>query len=298
MAMARRWAARAVDRDTTLFMIANLHNGEHRMNKLLKSRYRISHVGVLALLSAGLAGCQADDPQTTADRSQELAGRDADAQCVEFEGLKHCSLGGAAVSLGKDGELEVTRMADPRRDGVSIQLPDVSNFVPEGRVEASGDSLSLTASAFHAGTIVGRMTLQQSEDRYVVSAAFTGSGEASPYQVNLYYRNQRVGTIGDLFSGDRLTLWPWWPCWPCWPPPPPPFRNMQFGPNAGACVWDQSFGGADVLAELRDGSTVVVDRIELEEVIPRGGSYPYMSFNRLDYTSDGGRIVLVGERIE
>jgi hypothetical protein len=273
-------------------------HGQSSVNRLLGSRYRILHAGVLALLSAGLAGCQADDPETTTDRSQQLAERSVDAQCVEFEGLRHCALGAAAVSLARDGELEVSRMADPRRDGVSIELPDVSNFVPEGRVEASGDSLSLTASAFQAGTIVGRMTLQQTADRYVVSAAFTGSGEASPYQVNLYYRNQRVGTIGDLISGERLALPPRWPCWPCWPPPPPPFRNIQLGPNAGACVWDQSFGGAEVLAQLRDGSTVVADRIELEEVIPRSGSYPYMSFNRLDYTSNGARIVLAGERIE
>jgi hypothetical protein len=273
-------------------------HGQSSMNRLLGGRFRISHAGVLAVLSVGLAGCQADDPEATDDVSQELAAPNADSDCIEFHGLQHCPLGGATVSLGKDGELEVSRMASPRRDGVSILLPDVSNFVPEGRVEASGDSLSLTASAYHAGTIVGRMTLRQTEDRYELSAAFTGSGGASPYQANLYRQNQRVGTIGGLSSGDRLVMWPWWPCWPCWPPPPPPFRNMQFGPNTGACIWDVPLGGAEVLAELRDGSTVVVDRVELEEVIPRGGSYPYMSFNRLDYTSDGARIVLTGERIE
>jgi hypothetical protein len=261
---------------------------------------------MLAVLGVGPAGCHDGDPEAANAQSQALAAQSDDAGCVDFQGLRHCPLGTATVALGKDGrQLEVTRLADPRRDGVSILLPDVSSFQPDGRIEGSKAGVNLTASAFQAGTIVGRMTLQQTEDSYVVSAAFTGTGGSSPYQVNLYRQDELVGSIGDLQSGQRVALrrirlppepvpWPWpWP-WPPWPP----FRNLQVGPNAGACVWDQSFVGEEVAAELSNGRTVVADRIELEEVIPRAGSYPYMSFNRIDYTSDGAAMVLRGERIE
>jgi hypothetical protein len=262
------------------------------------TRYHISFACVLALLGAGLPGCHDGDPGVANEQSQEVAAQ-SDAGCVDFEGLTHCPLGSATVSLGKDGrQLEVTRMADPRRDGVSILLPDVSSFHPDGRVEGSGPGVSLTASAFQAGTIVGRMTLQKTDDSYVVSAAFTGTGGSSPYQVNLYRQDELVGSIAGLQSGQRLALRRVRPVpWCCWPPPPP-FRNMQRGPNVGACVWDQSFAGDEVVAALSDGTTVVADRIELEEVIPRAGSYPYMSFNRIDYTTDGAALVLTGERIE
>jgi hypothetical protein len=265
---------------------------------LQRSRYHISLVCALALLGVGPAACHDGDPEAASDQSQELAAKSDGAECVDFQGLRHCPLGTATVALGKDGrQLEVNRLADPRRDGVSVLLPDVSSFQPDGRIEGSAAGVSLTASAFQAGTIVGRMTLQQTEDSYVVSAAFTGSGGSSPYQVNLYRQDELVGSIGDLQSGQRIALRRWWPWWP-WPPPPPPFRNIQFGPNAGACIWEQSFAGDEVVAVLNDGRTVVADRIELEEVIPRADSYPYMSFNRIDYTTDGATMVLFGERIE
>jgi hypothetical protein len=177
-------------------------------------------------------------------------------------------------------------------------LPDVSSFQPDGRIEGSAAGVRLVASAFQAGTIVGRMTLRQTEDSYVVSAAFTGTGGSSPYQINLYHGDERVGSITDLQSGQRVAMRRRLPPWCCWPPPPPPFRNIQYGPNVGACIWDQSFAGDEVVAVLNDGTTVVADRIELEEVIPGAGSYPYMSFNRIDYTTDGATMVLVGERIE
>ena len=43
---------------------------------------------------------------------------------------------------------------------------------------------------------------------------------------------------------------------------------------------------------LADGRTVLVDRVEFEEDVPAGGSYPYTAFDRLGYTSNGDTFVL------
>src|SRR5688572_28618570 len=103
-----------------------------------RSRYHIGVICVLALMGVGAPGCHDGDPGAEIEQSQELAALSDDDGCVDFQGIRHCPLGSATVSLGKDGrQLEVNRMADPRRDGVSILLPDVSSFQPDGRIEGS-----------------------------------------------------------------------------------------------------------------------------------------------------------------
>jgi hypothetical protein len=258
----------------------------------------------LAVASLSAAACHDGDAVAAPESARELALQRSDADCIDFQGLRHCPLGAARLTAAPDGRLlEVNGLSDPRSDGVSILLPDVTGFFSDGQIDGARSGTTLTASAFQAGAIVGSMTLQQTDGGYLVSATFTGSGGGSPYQVNLYDHDAVVGRITGMASGQQVFMMldvddpicgtvygPY--------PPPPPFENVQVGPNVGACIWHQSLAGCRVQAVLDDGRIVGADRIDLEEVIPGGSSYPYMSFNRIDYTTNGVGMKLSGERIQ
>jgi hypothetical protein len=275
------------------------------------SRYRILFAPALAiaLVGAGLAGCGDDGPVVTGDESPALAPRSDGTDCVEFQGRRHCRLGGAKVVPREDGKvIEVTQLAAAEQDGLSILLPDVTNFAADGRIDGTAPGSVLNVRALNDGNTVGTMSLKRTEGGYVVSAAFTGDDNTGTYNVRLYNQEALVGTVSGLASGgDGLYLprfvpiWRWWWWWWWWPS----FWNVRQpsrlpdGPEVGACVWSIPFvAGDEVQVVADDGKPVVADRIELEEVVRRGGSYPYLTFNRIDYTTSGASMLLLGENIE
>lgn len=62
----------------------------------------------------------------------------------------------------------------------------------------------------------------------------------------------------------------------------------------GGCSWGFTSATAGEVA-LADGRRVLVDEISFDEIVPASGSYPYLTFDRIDYTSDAGTFVLGAE---
>lgn len=271
------------------------------------NRYRVSLVkfgfGVL-LLGAAFAGCRGDGATT------EQATRGAESgECTDFQGHLHCPLGNAKLE-NRGEELRASELKEAG-DGVAIMLPEVTEFTADGHFE--GDGTTFFARSVNEGVSTSTMTLQKTDAGYLVSASFTGNGEASTYNLNLYRRGQLVGQLINL-PPDVPTPVEIYNCipgpWPYCLPPVPHFRVVQrrttppnrvaaaaTDPNGepGACVWSMPMDG---IFTLEDGQQVMTDRIELVEVVPGAGSYAYFTFNRIDYTSDGGSLVIKKEEVK
>jgi hypothetical protein len=273
--------------------------------------YRVSLVrfgfGAL-LLGASFAGCRGEGVAT----DQATRGAEVGAECTDFQGHLHCPLGGARLENRGD-ELRATELKSAE-DGVAILLPEVTEFISDGRFEGQGSVMF--ARSINEGVSTSTMTLQRSDAGYLVSASFTGNGDESKYDLNLYRRGELVGRIRDL-GPDVNTPVERYNCipgpWPnCRPPTPPHFRVVQRrttpgdrvhaaplgdpSGEPGACVWTQPID--EVLVTLEDGQQVIADRLELVEIVPAAGSYAYFTFNRIDYTSDGGGLVLTKEQVK
>lgn len=253
-------------------------------------------LSIIALL--GLAACHAETSTAGSDDRGQVAQSATATDCVDFQGNKHCALGAAKLAAGQ-ASLTVTGMRS-EADGVAILLPDVTQFAATGQIDPkSGDVLF--ARSINEGVSTSSMTLKRTNDGFSIAASFTGSGAGTTYTARLYNNGQTVGTIGGIPSGTAMLMprpcqfpppgcrWPAPMPWPPWPP----FRVIQSGPNAGACVWSAAFGaGNQVQATLADGKVVLADAIDLEEEVKGPGSYPYLTFNRIDYSgnANSGRI--------
>ena len=291
--MERQRVSSLTTRTTSIAASSRLTTTKHRVSLALCAVAFLSFGG-------GLSGCH-DDPSTGED-STNLASRQASADCVEFQGIQHCALGAATLTPREDGKLlEVGELSASDKDGVSVVLPDVTSFVPTGRIDGTAEGAAMTVTARSGGNTIGTMNVQRLKDGYRVSATFTGDGSESVYNVNLYSGDVLVGSIArQLSTGGGVVLphyqpiwWYWWYWW-YWPS----FWNIQRGPNAGGCVWELPFARGDEIQVVADGGKLVVaDRIELEEVVNKGGSYPYLTFDRIDYTT-GGRMLLESESLE
>ena len=264
--------------------------------------------GLMFAFLGSLAGCRddgltgvSDDPAVAIATPSRLAAVDDDRDCVEFQGIKHCRLGATKLTPREEGKfLEMKGMSSPEKDGVSILLPDVTNFEAEGRIDSRADDAVLNVRALNEDRIIGTMAVKRANEGYIVSAMFTGDNDGT-YTVNLYKGMDRVGSISGLANGSEFYLshyypsWLYWWVWWHWAH----FWNIQSGPNAGGCVWSFDFPpGDEVLVKVDSGEEVAADRIELEEVVKKSGSYPYLTFNRIEYTTNGGRMLLESENIK
>jgi hypothetical protein len=252
----------------------------------------------LAVVGIGLAGCQDD---AAAGAAPQAAVQPLGAECVELRGIRHCPLGAARLIPHGDGAvLEVTGNASAERDGISVVLPEVTSYTPTGRINGRAEGSALFARAMSGGKTIGTMSLARTPEGYRVAAAFTGDDSAGTYNVNLYYRDELVGQLANRPSGgagDVLPYYRWWWWW-WWDWYWPSFWSTARSATPGTCVWAQQLApGDEVLVTDDTGRTVLADRFELEEVVQRGGSYPYLSFDRIDYTT-GGAMLLEGENLE
>ncbi len=272
------------------------------------NKVRVSFIGLglpFALL-AGVVACKGDEAGSGEEGEQGLL---SPANCVEFAGNSHCSLGGARLALSAKGELGVTGMRTADKDGVAIHLPDVTSFTPSGVWSRANGGAKMVARSINEGVSTSTMSASVDQGGVAFSASFTGAGQASTYSA-IYSRNgEEVARIANLSNGTVLRpifrpCSPWPRC--LWEPQPPIFRiRTVLAANAtsnaeasGACSWEQRFDpDAPAQVTLEDGRTVEVDHLELREEIPAGGSYPYTSFNRIDYTYDGGALTLTGEEL-
>lgn len=253
----------------------------------------------LAVAAVGVAACQ-DDGALGAGAPQ-VAVQALGTDCVEFQGIRHCALGAAKLNPHPDGAfLEVIGSASAERDGISAVLPEVTSYTPTGRINGRADGATLSVRAISGGKTIGTMSLARTPGGYRVAAAFTGEDSAGVYNVNLYYHDELVGQLANRPSGgtgDVLPYYRWWWWW-WWDWFWPSFWSTARSATPGTCVWSQQLApGDEVLVTADSGKQVLADRFELEEVVKQGGSYPYLSFDRIDYTTTGP-MVLESENFE
>ena len=265
-------------------------------------RYRILSVPavVVALVGSNVAGCGNAGSPVVSDNSAAPAALD-ETDCTEFRGHKHCPLGDAKLDPRDDSVLNVTGLNDPNKDGVAILLPQVTSFAPDGRIDAGAAGSTVNASAYSAGRPVSTMGITRTGDAYAVSANFTGTIATGKYNVNLYNNNQLVVTIPHVPSGTQILFpywrpsWWFWYCW-CWWWYPPHFR---VDPLNGACIWTIPLPEGEELRALNErGEPLMANRIELVEDVNGGGSYPYMAFDRIDYSTAASWMLLGDENTQ
>jgi hypothetical protein len=255
------------------------------------------------VLGASLIGCHADEP-IASDLPANMQAPLHAADCTEYRDLAHCALGGATVAASRDGAtLAVTSLQTAGKDGVAILLPDSTGFDVTGTRDTSSDS-TMIWRAISAGTVTSTMTVQNTDDGFTVSGEFTGS-ESGTYTAELYRAGELVGTIPGLRSGGdgvharnvqqlririRIRIG---------------FvviiivigRAQQATTTEGACVWDLPLqDGQEAVTTLPDGTDVTFDRVQLVEDVQGGGSYPYLTFDRLDYTSNDEAFQITDEQ--
>lgn len=276
------------------------------------------HLVVLAgLLTTTLLGCQTDDTDPP-DGSETQPTSELSApvtQCVQLGGLQNCALGAAKVVLNKDAAtLDVTGLRTAGQDGLTTLLPSTRTFSMAGTSTATARTTEISR-AISQGELISTMTAQHDDQGLTLSGTFTGNADAT-YNANLFKGGKLVGSIPNVRSGEQgLRLYPG--------PQAPAriiiiiifwgFDNIDIWiinwlkehggesahaatPQAGACVWKVDLDPtADPHATLPDGSSVAVDHVEMVEDVTSAGSYPYMSFDRIDYSSNAGALHVTGE---
>ena len=99
--------------------------------------------------------------------------------CVEFEGLEHCALGGASLSVS-GGSLIMDENLDMAPDfGVDVNFSEGvvwSSGIKIG--ESADENTSLTASAYSEGEVTSTNTVRRNDEGSLAfSADFTGAAE-------------------------------------------------------------------------------------------------------------------------
>lgn len=251
--------------------------------------------GVGSMVLALAASCSTEAAEPASERSAALAA----AGCVEHSGFSHCSLGAATLTPSRDGAtLAVNGVRSAQKDGVAVVLPAVTSFSPQGAVGGAAGT-TFVARSLSAGVATSSFTVLKTNDGYSISAAYTGAGDTSRYNARLYNRGVQVGELSNLSANDRVGIvFPLRRCppgstlpWPlCHWFPPNPFRIMA----DGGCSWEFTSATPGQVT-LASGQRVTVDRISFDEIVPASGSYPYLTFDRIDYTSDVGSFQLGAE---
>lgn len=263
----------------------------------------------LVLLGAGILGCGQAEPSARFEDAPALEPQAAGDACVTFQGNTHCPLGAATLFKNGNQSLRVGNMFAAGDDGVAIHLPEVTEFSARAMVKPAPDGLHIVARSISEGVSTSSMTTQQTDDGYAVSATFTGDATTGTYNVNLYNNDVLVQSLDAVMSGETGFTWNHTNCAPGSVNYPmclsvvisntSGFRVVQGGADAGACVW--TVGGpesADMLVQLPNGEVVIADRIDLVEQVDGSGSYPYLTFDRIDYTASGGPITITRETVQ
>jgi len=264
---------------------------------------RTSFFGLTLALLCNVTACSSDEPQDLSDERAQAAGV-RPAACVDFDGNAHCGLGNAKLAVSPaDGALTVSNLSAAGRDGVSISLPQATSFVPTGTYANSAAASTLIANAISNGVTTSTVKAVSTARGTSYSATFTGSNQAGTYSA-IYSRNgQEVARVAGIPNGQVGTppmaarnIWRWIKFHVRIVPSS---RAAAAADVSGACSWEQSFDpSAPVSVTLANGRVVEVDNLELREDVAVGGSYPYLSFDRIDYTADGGTFTLNAEKID
>ncbi len=223
----------------------------------------------------------------------------ARANCVEFEGIQHCSIKNATLSLSSDGQrLLVKGLGANGEDGVTSHLDDAAYWSAELRIPSPsvGDKTRLTAVA--DGQVASRVRFELVNDGLQVNTVFTGAAGDRTYRVGVYSGGQMIHEVFGADSSTNITInrfpvpipipWP-----DPWPEPWPPIIVFNIS-QQGACVWQASFDEA--VEVWSDGVLVGAgDEIRLQEDVQGAGHYFYGAFEAMRIQSNGPMVVVTDE---
>lgn len=223
----------------------------------------------------------------------------AAAECVTFEGLQHCALGTADLTLVDQGAALQVKTADPNGgDGVAIDLGGEASFwsAVYNWPSATGDSL--VSSAVSNGLIVSQSVVVETSRDFRIAASFTGGSSSSTYSAFVYQDGKLVGGVGGLTGSGPIVLEPIDFC-DLHPNAPGCDGTIIFGNLAeGACVWGYRFN-VDRGFRLPDGQELVGDELRLvEELDPEEGFYPYLRFDSMELTTSGEGLRIKAESVQ
>lgn len=220
-------------------------------------------------------------------------------ECVPFEGLKHCALGTADLTLINDGAQLQVKTVDPNGgDGVAIDLGGGATRWSALYNWRSEPGDSLVSSAISNGLLVSQSVVAKTSNDFRITASFTGGSSSSTYSALVYQDGQLVGGVGGLTGIgsvilERIDFCDLHPTSPLcdWMEG---FRNTTLG----ECEWTYRFG-SDRNIELPDGQRLVGDELRLlEELNPENGNYPYVEFDSMGLTTSGDGVRIKAESVQ
>ncbi len=234
--------------------------------------------------------------------------------CVPFQGIDHCPVGLATLSVGNDG-LTVSGLGAEGRDGVESRFDPTTFWNAQLALPAgAGTNEHSHFSSISAGKVTSELDIAPENGRLHLQATFTGDAATSTYSVLIYNDGILVGSLGG-FSGDggnssvtgkttggnrlatRIALYvdgiymgqieePWW--WP-W---------VSFGiATNGGCNWGMQMPNPVTFA-LPNGKQVVGDEVRFEEDVKGPNHYPYLGFEAIATRSTANSFRVVNELAE
>lgn len=267
--------------------------------------FNARHLSQFAFAAVALTGCQDAASNKTSDVLNSLEAPAYGADCVEFQGIKNCPLGDAKLSQDKASVL-VDGLKTAGRDGVAFVFPSAHEFDLDGEGIARAGS-TLFSRAISEGVVTSTLTTRFTDDSFTATPVFTGS-EGGAYSARFSLRGARVAVLADL-TGSVTALIPH-SCEP-WPNCHWFAMDMKFlqfelaHPNVaaaaatddlGACAWSFHFDeGRTFQVALPDGKQITADTVDFVENVTKAGSYPYLAFDRLDYTSSSASLRITSE---
>jgi hypothetical protein len=220
--------------------------------------------------------------------------------CLDFEGLRHCAVGGASLSQDAAG-LRVNNGGTGGQGGVHIQM-DGATAWSIGSIFQGGNA-SFVSTAFAEGEAVSSMILREEGNGVSARATFTGAAAGSTYSVLVYSGGQLQAAVGNVGTTGTTNFldgeWYWDPVTKTWRWRPRRPRTTGFGNHrlSGACIHTLGYDSA-VNIRLPNGQLVQGDRVEFVEEVPGSGSYAYLSFDAMQVTGSFESLTITSESVQ
>ncbi len=204
----------------------------------------------------------------------------AQGDCAELDGIEHCALGAANLSVAGDGHIIIDNI-DGKTDGVSASFSEGITWTSTMSIDEDPDGGNfLTASARSEGEVTATNSVRRGDDGdLAISATFTGADEGRSYSLLVYNGGVLQGGVGGIGDGDTAF---WIPThdedvmmWLIG------FWGFHFRMANGGCEWELGLNEVRTL-RLADGTQLEGDEIRLQEEVKGDGHYAYTGFDGID----------------
>ncbi|HYI00403.1 hypothetical protein [Hyalangium sp.] len=240
-------------------------------------------------------------------------------ECVEFQGVNHCGIGAARLSVTDEG-LKAESRDTTGKDGVAIHTGLSSNWTAALFSDNAGkDAQRTILTSVSEGAPTSTATLDTRGETTTYAATFTGSGQESTYSALLYRDGVLQAAVGGIRSGTPgIVSRPnpgWTPaCRPynqnynscissCYSAGYPncnycntPCRNTFHVTPRGACQWRFDLSATSL--QLADGRRVEADELVLNEEVRGAASYPYLGFDQILIQSTAASMTIASESVD